>query len=165
MTVCPDAGGRPECSYTHYGGTIPGTSGTDADRRRPDAFYACERRFTMACFKDGTIIDLTARENLALPDFRGTTLRVTRGSVWITQQDDTQDIVLRAGDTWVVERNGLTLLEAQENSTLCVVGRQVAASLTRSAPAPTRLAAIGRQARDLATAFFTGPPRRCVPYA
>ena len=64
----------------------------------------------MACFKNGTIIDLTTRESLALPDFRGTTLRVTRGTVWITQEHDTQDVVLRAGDTWVVERNGLTLL-------------------------------------------------------
>ena len=58
----------------------------------------------MACFKHGTIIDLAARESVSLPDMRGTTLRVTRGTVWITQENDTQDIVLRAGDNWVVER-------------------------------------------------------------
>ena len=94
----------------------------------------------MACFKDGTIIDLTTRESLALPDFRGTTLRVTRGTVWITQEHDTQDIVLRAGDTWVVERNGLTLLEAQEDSTFCVLGRALA---TWMAPRPARRVAGG----------------------
>ena len=66
----------------------------------------------MACFNHATIIDLAAREMLQLPDVRGTTLRVTRGTVWITQQNDTQDIVLRAGDNWVVERNGTTLVEA-----------------------------------------------------
>ncbi len=115
----------------------------------------------MACFSDGTIIDLATRESLALPDFRGATLRVTRGSVWITQQDDTQDIVLRSGDTWVVERNGLTLVEAQQDATLCVLGRAPAAWAT---PPRAPAATLWRHVRNAATAFFTGPPRRTVPY-
>ena len=39
----------------------------------------------MACFKNGTIIDLAARESVSLPNMRGTTLRITRGAVWITE--------------------------------------------------------------------------------
>ena len=78
----------------------------------------------MACFEHGTIIDLAARESVSLPDIRGTTLRVTRGTLWITQENDTQDIVLRAGDTWMVEKNGLTIIEAQEDTTFCALGRR-----------------------------------------
>jgi hypothetical protein len=81
----------------------------------------------MACFNHATIVDLTAREMLQLPDVRGTTLRVTRGILWITQQDDTQDIVLRPGDNWVVERNGITLIEAQNDATFCAIGGDLAA--------------------------------------
>ena len=46
-----------------------------------DAFYACQRRITMACFDNGTIIDLAPRETVILPDMRGATLRVARGTV------------------------------------------------------------------------------------
>ena len=119
----------------------------------------------MACFKDGTIIDLTTRESLALPDFRGTTLRVTRGTVWITQEHDTQDIVLRAGDTWVVERNGLTLLEAQEDSTFCVLGRALASwTAPRRAPASPAVLA-WRHVSEAVARFLAAPPRAHVPYA
>ena len=119
----------------------------------------------MACFKNGTIIDLTTRESIALPDFRGTTLRVTRGTVWITQEHDTQDIVLRTGDTWVIERNGLTLLEAQEDSTFCVLGRSLA---TWMAPRPARAspaALAWRRASEAVSRFLAAPARAHVPYA
>ena len=96
----------------------------------------------MACFEHGTIIDLAARESVPLPDLRGTTLRVTRGSVWITQENDTQDVVLRAGDNWVIERNGLTLMEAQLDATVCVLGRHV----------DTQRVAAGRRGARLARA-------------
>lgn len=115
----------------------------------------------MACFNDGTIIDLATRESLALPDFRGATLRVTRGSVWITQEDDTQDIVLRGGDTWVVERDGLTIVEAQQDATLCVLG-QTPAGWARPVAVPAR--PVWGRLREVAAAFFAGPPRRYVPY-
>lgn len=84
----------------------------------------------MACFEYGTIVDLGVRETLSLPNMRGATLRVTRGTVWITQQDDTRDIVLRAGDSWAVERNGLTIVEAQEDTSFCVMGRKIEARAT-----------------------------------
>ncbi len=42
----------------------------------------------MACFEHGTIVELAAREVVTLPDVRSATLRVTRGTLWITQEDD-----------------------------------------------------------------------------
>ena len=118
----------------------------------------------MACFKNGTIIDLTTRESLALPDFRGTTLRVTRGTVWITQEHDTQDIVLRTGDTWVVERNGLTLLEAQEDSTFCVLGRSLAPWMAPRPARASRAALAWRHVSEAVSRFLVAPARAHVPY-
>ena len=58
-------------------------------------------------------VELHKRDSLASPDIAGTTLCVTRGVVWITQEDDTRHVVPRSGDTWVVERSGSTIIEAQ----------------------------------------------------
>ena len=79
----------------------------------------------MACFEAGTIIELDAREAVTLNDVRGSTLRVTRGTLWLTQENDSNDVILRTGDNWVVERQGATVLEAQDDVVLCVVGRHV----------------------------------------
>ena len=119
----------------------------------------------MACFKHGTIIDLAARESVSLPNMRGTTLRVTRGSVWITQENDTQDIVLRAGDTWVVEKNGLTILEAQETTTFCALGRRLDAWVLPQQPGTGRAPSLFvTRARDALASFFMSPMRNPVPY-
>ena len=114
----------------------------------------------MACFEHGTIVELAAREVVTLPDVRSATLRVTRGTLWITQEDDPQDIVLRAGDNWAVERNGLTVIEAQEDATLCVTGRHLEPLFgLRAASTPS---AVTRM-RDAAAAFFATPLRGAVP--
>lgn len=118
----------------------------------------------MACFKDGTIIDLAARESLSLTNVRGTTLRVTRGSVWITQENDTQDIVLRAGDNWVVEKNGLTILEAQEDTTFCALGRRLEAWVVPQSPAGHAPPSLAARVRDAVAAFFTDPVRNPYPH-
>ena len=117
----------------------------------------------MACFEYGTIIDLSPRETLTLPDVRGATLRMTRGTVWITQEDDTQDIVLRPGDTWTVERNGLTILEAQSEVSLCVVGRPLA-TLFEGRARKVRALSPWSRVHDAVAAFFASPTRGVVPY-
>ena len=115
----------------------------------------------MACFQYGTIVELAARDVVTLQDLRSATLRVTRGTLWITQEDDPQDVVLRAGDNWVVERNGLTVVEAQDDAIFCVVGRHLETPIaTRgvSARSPwTRM-------RNAAAAFLASPLRGAVPY-
>jgi hypothetical protein len=118
----------------------------------------------MACFKPGTIIDLAARESVPLPDMRGVTLRVTRGTVWVTQENDTQDIVLRAGDNWVVERNGLTLVEAQQDATVCALGRNLETRVVPARSRGSRWSALWREIGGLAAAQFAAPVRRAVPH-
>ena len=116
----------------------------------------------MACFEHGTIVELNTRETLTLPDVRGATLRVARGTVWITQENDSQDIVLRAGDTWTVERDGLTILEAQADVSLCVIGRRIEGLFGRHASSPRGSA--WSWARAALGSFFATPMRKPVPY-
>ena len=117
----------------------------------------------MASFEPGTIIELDAREVVTLPDVRGATLRVTRGTLWITQEGDPQDVVLRAGDSWGVERIGLTVVEAQNDASFCVIGRRMESILgegSRTGRRTTPWAAI----RHAFAAFFALPTRNPVPY-
>lgn len=83
----------------------------------------------MTCPGSPRTLDLEGGAVLALDDAKGTTLRVTRGVVWLTQHHDSRDIVLTPGDAWTVERDGRTVLEAQAASTLCLYGEGAAALL------------------------------------
>jgi hypothetical protein len=113
----------------------------------------------MACFESGTVISLASREAITLPDIRGATLRVTQGTVWLTQENDRKDVVLRPGDNWVVEADGDTVVEAQDNVTFCVVGRRGA---TLELPAQSRR--VSAFWSTLAT-LLSPPPRHQAPYA
>ena len=92
----------------------------------------------MACFESGTVITLSAREAISLPDVRGATLRVRRGTLWLTQERDPQDVVLRSGDNWVIEADGKTVVEAQDEVTLWLVGRKGAALKLPRPQVPSR---------------------------
>ncbi|HEV8500257.1 MAG TPA: DUF2917 domain-containing protein [Casimicrobiaceae bacterium] len=76
----------------------------------------------MLCTGYTKAMDLDRGDLVRLDDARGTTLRVTRGTLWVTQEKEHNDVVLYAGDVWAVERNGVTLVEAQSSSALCLVG-------------------------------------------
>jgi len=80
----------------------------------------------MACFESGTVVEMAAREAVTLQNVQGATVRVTRGTVWLTQEDDGKDVILRVGDNWMIERDGATVLESQDGEAIvCVVGRRV----------------------------------------
>ena len=49
---------------------------------------------------------------LRIQDGKGLELKVVTGSLWVTYQDELQDIVVDACDTFRVTRNGLTLVHA-----------------------------------------------------
>lgn len=68
------------------------------------------------------LLTLTQGDLVELADARGTTLRVTKGRLWVTQERDLRDIVLDQGDVWTVERPGLTVAEAQGDAAVVVVG-------------------------------------------
>ena len=114
----------------------------------------------MSCFETGTVINLAQRQAITLADARGTTLRVTRGTLWLTQEKDPRDIVLRAGDSWVVERDGATVIESQDDALLCIA--------VRNGGSPTTIVGSTRRPRGwfaAAGAWFSAPPRHQVPYA
>jgi hypothetical protein len=111
----------------------------------------------MACFEPGTIVTLPARQAITLPHVGGTTLRVAKGVVWLTEESHGHDVVLRPGDNWLVESDGNTVVEAQNDATFCVVGRKAEAlKLPRHARPRSKFA------RTLAS-FFAAPARQ-LPY-
>jgi hypothetical protein len=103
---------------------------------------------------------LAAGEFVRMDGARGTTLRVTRGRIWLTQERDTRDIILEAGDVFKIDRTGRTLIEAQGGATVCVLSHYVEA---------VRVARERRSLRTrlrgfLAAAGMAADPRRRVPY-
>jgi len=64
------------------------------------------------------LTELTAGSILRLRDAEGLAVVVFEGQVWITLQDDPRDIVLAAGESFSVDRPGLTLVQACRDSKL-----------------------------------------------
>lgn len=114
----------------------------------------------MVCDGYDDVVDLQSGELAELRDVRGATLRVTRGTLWVTQDRDVRDVVLRAGDVWTVERDGLTLAEAQGDATFCVLGG-TARAVGRRGGVPTYQE---RLAVWLAALARKRVGRRFVPY-
>jgi hypothetical protein len=99
-----------------------------------------------------------AREAITLPNIRGATLRVTRGTLWLTEERARDDVVLRPGDNWLVESNGNTVVEAQGDATFRIVGLGGAGVLR---PATARRGFI----RSTLASLLAAPASHSVPYA
>jgi hypothetical protein len=61
---------------------------------------------------------LPRRSSLVLDGARGTTIAVVRGSLWVTQERDMRDIILEDGARFVIDRDGRTIIAAEEDSRL-----------------------------------------------
>jgi hypothetical protein len=118
-----------------------------------------ETEVSMLCNGYDKVLELADGDLVEVHDGHGTTLRVTKGALWITQEHDRRDIVLRAGDVWTVERQGLTLLQAQGATVLCAVG--TAALFARSR---NRAVGIGDQLRNWFRSASERLVNRSVPY-
>jgi hypothetical protein len=114
----------------------------------------------MTCDGYTKVWDLAPGELVKLDGARGTTLRVTRGTLWITLEHDTRDVVLEAGDTFTIDRGGLTLVEAQAATTVCVLARHVDEVRQR----PDRPGLGRRLAAWLASTGAADRDRRYAPY-
>ena len=79
----------------------------------------------MNCNGYTKVWDLASGELVRLDGARGTTLRVTRGVLWITLENDLRDVILTPGDTFTIDREGLSLIEAQDATTVCVLAHHV----------------------------------------
>ena len=55
---------------------------------------------------------LEAREILDIHDGQGLVVSCVRGVVWITQSNGTDDIVVGAGESFVLDRPGLAIVSA-----------------------------------------------------
>ena len=60
----------------------------------------------------GRPIHLKSREVLDIHDGGGLAVKCLRGVLWITQSDDTDDIIVRGGEAFVLDRDGLALISA-----------------------------------------------------
>lgn len=69
-------------------------------------------------------IALDARRAMALHDAEGAEVKVLGGHVWLTMDGDKRDIFVLGGDTYTIERNGLTLINAVEPSVVHVEAPQ-----------------------------------------
>src|SRR4030095_10735747 len=96
---------------------------------------------------------------LQLDCARGTTMRVTQGLLWITLEDDVRDVVLAAGDTFTVDRDGLTLVEAQPHTPVCGMAPP-AVDVSRGGRPPRA----SRVAAWLASVGAADGDRRYTPY-
>jgi hypothetical protein len=114
----------------------------------------------MICAGYTKVWELAPDELVKLDGARGTTLRVTRGTLWLTLEHDTRDVVLEAGDTFTIDRGGLTLIEAQSSATVCVLAHHVNEVHVRGRrPGP------GMRVRDwLRSVGAADIDRRFVPY-
>ncbi|MEP7183732.1 MAG: DUF2917 domain-containing protein [Betaproteobacteria bacterium] len=114
----------------------------------------------MLCNGYTKVWDLASGELIKLDGARGTTLRVTRGTLWLTFEHDTRDIVLDAGDTFTIDRGGLTLVEAQRDATVCVLAHYIDEVLL-----PRRRPSLaGTVARWLGSVDAADVDRRWAPY-
>jgi hypothetical protein len=72
---------------------------------------------------NGPTIFLDRRQTLEVVDALGTVASVGSGSLWITLENDTRDIVLDPGESWTIDRNGKTLLHAERPTSVKLTER------------------------------------------
>lgn len=55
-------------------------------------------------------VALNKKQHLRLRDAFGWTVKAESGTIWLTQESDSRDIVLKAGDSFVLDRQGAALI-------------------------------------------------------
>lgn len=100
--------------------------------------------------------NLALRQHVLLDDAQGTTLRVARGTLWITLERDTRDIVIADGESFTIDRSGRTIVEAQDRSIVWVETPSGFRALVRGTAR--------RLARWMRSAARAAASRRFAPY-
>ena len=67
------------------------------------------------------LIELKRNDTLPIHDGQGRSVVVFRGLVWITQEGDRRDVFLSAGQSFTIDRAGMTLAEAVDDASLLVL--------------------------------------------
>ena len=96
------------------------------------------------------LTDLTAGSVLHVLDGQGRAIVVFEGQVWITQENDPRDIVLAAGESFGIDRPGLTLVQAFRDSKLMLVEAELGLAPRAAAPTSYELHQWARTQRSMA---------------
>jgi hypothetical protein len=72
---------------------------------------------------DNSILSLAPDGMVALRDAQRTRVTCVSGSLWITEDSQGCDVILEAGDSFVLKRPGLTLIMALEPASLRLAER------------------------------------------
>jgi len=100
-----------------------------------------------------TALRLAAHETFSVIDGRGARIACRQGRIWITQDQDTRDVLLEAGENFILDRDGAAIVEA-------LVPADVAVDAPGSGRSPrqTALAVLGIDRRPAGS----GPLRTVV---
>jgi hypothetical protein len=98
-------------------------------------------------------ISVERRCTVQIDDGRDANVTVAFGSIWLTQERDSKDVCLSAGESFRIERNGATLAYALAPSLLIVrpAGRPCGAM---------RVSMAARGRAEWVELFATGTPKR-----
>jgi hypothetical protein len=105
---------------------------------------------------DQASMDMGSHQTLRLYDAAGASVRVVKGAVWVTQDGDARDIVLRPGELFTLDRPGLAVLESLEASQL-VIGAP--AQPRRARPAVPTQSAAGSPSMRMPRRWYVGTSR------
>ncbi|HVY07178.1 MAG TPA: DUF2917 domain-containing protein [Burkholderiales bacterium] len=87
-------------------------------------------------------VTLSRESLMAIQDAPGTRVLVRAGTVWVTQEGESKDSVVRTGEVFTIRMPGRTIISTLEASTLSLIDADV--------PEPTVLRQRLRQPRAIA---------------
>jgi hypothetical protein len=98
-------------------------------------------------------IGMVRGKPIRVDDGRGIEVSVVFGSVWITQERDTQDICLGPGKSFRIERDGATVIDALQPSLVTLTpasrhDRALRVSMLEAGAAPVPLLDAGAQRKS-----------------
>lgn len=104
-------------------------------------------RAAMELRSKGSTLLLRHNDYLHLHRADGWTVTALSGSVWITQDGDTRDIVLAAGNSFTLDRKGRAMLSVFGDARICIARDTVSC-------APSRAVNVSGDARPAARPAF-----------
>jgi hypothetical protein len=102
------------------------------------------------------LTSLPKGRTLRVSDGRGRVIAVFAGRVWITQDNDSRDIVVEAGESFQIDRDGLTLAMALRDSQVMLLAAEPSAPLRSSRSYRLALGARGRRHAGIARSIAAG---------
>lgn len=71
-------------------------------------------------------VQLRRHQHLEVVDGRGAAMRCELGTLWVTQDGDPRDIVLGAGQSFVLDRDGVAIVYATDDAELSLAAQATA---------------------------------------